>query len=54
MSHQRLGEIARAKDYYDWARRWIGTPEGISTERLEELNLFRAEATTQLGIEKKD
>jgi tetratricopeptide (TPR) repeat protein len=50
MSHHRLGETARARDYYDWAVRWIEVQGGLSTHSLEELSMFRAEAEELLGI----
>jgi uncharacterized protein HemY len=52
MSHHRLGEPARARDYFDWAARWSRTHKGLSTGHVEELDLFRAEATELLGIDK--
>jgi serine/threonine protein kinase/WD40 repeat protein len=53
MSHQRLGETARARDYYDWAVRWTRTQQGLSEDHLEELTEFRAEARELLGIKEK-
>jgi hypothetical protein len=53
MSHQRLGETARARDYYDWAVRWTRTQQGLSADHLDELTVFRAEAKELLGIEEK-
>jgi serine/threonine protein kinase/WD40 repeat protein len=53
MSHQRLGEATRAKDYHDWATRWIRTQQGLAATYLEELALFRAEAEDVLGIARK-
>jgi tetratricopeptide (TPR) repeat protein len=53
MSHQRLGEAARARDYYDWAVRWTQTQQGLSAEHLEELTAFRAEAKEVLEIKEK-
>jgi tetratricopeptide (TPR) repeat protein len=53
MSHHRLGETARARDYYDWAVRWTRAQRGLSAGQLEELTGFRAEAEELLGIEKK-
>jgi serine/threonine protein kinase/WD40 repeat protein len=44
MSHHRLGQAARAKDYYDLAIRWMASPKGLPAEFSEELILFRAEA----------
>ena len=53
MSHHRLGETARARDYFDWAVRWTQAQRGLSEGHLEELTRFRAEATELLGIETK-
>jgi hypothetical protein len=53
MSHHRLGETARARDYYAWAVRWTPTQTGLSAGHLEELTLFRAEAAELLRIETK-
>src|SRR5262249_36912092 len=43
MSHHRLGETARARDYYDWAVRWVATQRDLRPEALDELSAFRAE-----------
>jgi serine/threonine protein kinase/WD40 repeat protein len=53
MSHQRLGEAARARDYYDWAVRWTRTQHGLSAVHLEELSGVRAEAKELLEIKEK-
>jgi uncharacterized protein HemY len=53
MSHHRLGETARARDYYDWAARWTRAQPGRSAAHREELTAFRSEAEELLGIEKK-
>jgi serine/threonine protein kinase/WD40 repeat protein len=53
MSHQRLGETARAQDYYDLAIRWSGAQHGLAASYVEELSLFRAEAEKLLGIDRK-
>jgi serine/threonine protein kinase/WD40 repeat protein len=53
MCHQRLGEAARARDYYDWAARWTRTQVNLSADHLEELAEFRAEAKELLGIKEK-
>jgi hypothetical protein len=50
MCHHRLGETARARDYYDWAVRWMRTQRDLSSDDLEELGEFRAEASMLLGI----
>jgi serine/threonine protein kinase/WD40 repeat protein len=53
MSHQRLGEAARAQDYYDWAVRWTSTQPDLSAGHLEELSLFRAETEQLLNAKQK-
>src|SRR5262245_4164803 len=53
MSHHRLGEAERARDYYDWAVRWARAQRGLSAGRLEELAMFRAEAAELLGVKEK-
>ena len=53
MSHHRLGETARARDYFDWAVRWTQAQRGLSASHLEELTRFRAEAAELLRIETK-
>ena len=53
MSHHRLGETARARDYYDWAVRWVPMQRDLDRGHLEELTAFRAEAEQLLGIERK-
>src|SRR5262249_7818371 len=54
MSHRRLGEPARARDYYDWAVRWDQAQRGPDAVEPEELAAFRAEAEELLGIDRKD
>jgi tetratricopeptide (TPR) repeat protein len=54
MSHHRLGEAARARDYYDWAVRWAKVQRGLDAKLLEELTAFRAEAEELLGIDPKN
>jgi hypothetical protein len=44
MSHHQLGQTARARDYYDWAHRWMGTQNNLPAETVEELDMFRTEA----------
>jgi tetratricopeptide (TPR) repeat protein len=51
MSHHRLGETARARDYYDWAVRWISLLPDLTPIHLEELTSLRAEAGELLGID---
>jgi hypothetical protein len=53
MSHHQLGETARARDYYDWAIRWMGPQRRLSAECDEDLKLFRAEAEEVLRINTK-
>ena len=48
MSHHRLGDTARARDYYEWAVRWRRTQPGLSAGLLEELAMFQAEAEALL------
>jgi WD40 repeat protein len=50
MSYHRLGEPERARDYYDWAVRWVSMQRDLRPESLEELTAFRAEAEELLGI----
>jgi serine/threonine protein kinase/WD40 repeat protein len=54
MSHHRLGEKARARDYYDWAVRWVRAQRDLKPEYLDELTAFRAEAEELLGINRKN
>src|SRR5262249_46053704 len=42
MSHHRLGETARARDYYDWAVREVSMERDLKPENLEHLEAFRA------------
>jgi WD40 repeat protein len=44
MSHQRLGEVERAKDYFDLAGRWAATQTGLTARDAEDLKMLRAEA----------
>jgi serine/threonine protein kinase/WD40 repeat protein len=53
MSFHRLGETARARDYYDWAVRWVENQGELSEARLRELSTFRAEAEKVLEIDQK-
>jgi serine/threonine protein kinase/WD40 repeat protein len=52
MSQQRLGEAARARDYFDWAVRWTAVRPRAGDE-AEVLTAIRAEAEELLGIDKK-
>jgi tetratricopeptide (TPR) repeat protein len=53
MGHHRLGETARARDYYHWAVRWAQVQRDLDAGILEELTAFRAEAEQLLAIERK-
>jgi tetratricopeptide (TPR) repeat protein len=53
MSHHRLGETARARDFYDLAVRWPRSDPRLKPGHLKELDRFRAEAARLLGIEAK-
>jgi serine/threonine protein kinase len=53
MSHRRLDEAARARDFYDWAVRWVAVQRDLTPDRLDELTAFRAEAEEVLGIDRK-
>ncbi|CAN5320849.1 hypothetical protein BH10PLA2_BH10PLA2_04370 [soil metagenome] len=44
MSHHRLGETARARDYLTWAVRWTKSQQGPGAAQKEELKQLRAEA----------
>ncbi len=50
MSHHRLGDAARARDYYAWAVRWSSARRDLTGACREELNLFRAEAEEVLHL----
>jgi WD40 repeat protein/tRNA A-37 threonylcarbamoyl transferase component Bud32 len=50
MSHHRLGETARARDYYDWAVRWVSKQRDLRPDGLDDLAAFRAEAEELLGV----
>jgi hypothetical protein len=49
MSHHHLGETARARDYYDWAVRWVAMQRDLWPENRDELTAFRAEAEELFG-----
>jgi serine/threonine protein kinase/WD40 repeat protein len=51
MSHHRLGEKARARDYYDWAVRWVSLQKDLTPGRLAEFAALRAEAEELLEID---
>jgi tetratricopeptide (TPR) repeat protein len=50
MSHCHLGELERARDYYDWAVRWSQVQRDLNADQLRELLVFRVEAEELLGI----
>ena len=52
MSYHRLGEAARARDYYDWAIRWAAAQRDLKPLHREELAEFRAEAERLFGSQK--
>jgi tetratricopeptide (TPR) repeat protein len=49
MSHHRLGETARARDYLDWAVRWVAMLPDVRPQTREELAAVRAEAEELLS-----
>jgi serine/threonine protein kinase/WD40 repeat protein len=49
MSHHRLGETEKARDYLTWAVRWTNSQRGIGAAQREELAQFRAEAEEVLN-----
>lgn len=51
MSHHRLGETERAKDYFEWAVPWMETQEGAAADSIDELNMLRAEVEELLNQE---
>jgi serine/threonine protein kinase/WD40 repeat protein len=53
MSHHRLGETARGRDFYDWAVRWVSMQPDLNGLYREELTEIRAEAEELLGIDRK-
>ncbi len=50
MSLHRMGETARARDYYDCAVRWARVARGLNRVQREELAAFRAETEELLGL----
>jgi serine/threonine protein kinase/WD40 repeat protein len=52
MSHHRLGEPARARDYYEWAVRWTKSQHAPDARVPEEVAAFHAEATDVLGLDR--
>ena len=53
MSHHRLGEPSRARDYYDWPTRWPRTLKDLQEGHRRELETIRAEAAEVLGLREK-
>jgi serine/threonine protein kinase/WD40 repeat protein len=53
MSYHKLGETARARDYYELAVRWPRSDKRLTPDQIEELDMFRAEANKLLGIASK-
>ncbi len=49
MSHHRLGEKDKAREYRNWAVRWSRNRKGLSPEHLRELADIREEADAVLG-----
>jgi WD40 repeat protein len=49
MCHHRLGEAERARDYFDWAARWVALQRDLRAETRDELAAFHAEAEELLG-----
>jgi WD40 repeat protein len=55
MCHQRLGDAARARECYDRAVRWVEAEKAdLPPGWIGELQTFRAEAATVLGLPKSD
>jgi len=50
MSYHHLGEVAKARDYFDQALRWWQEQEKLPPFHVMELTNFRAEADVLLGI----
>jgi Flp pilus assembly protein TadD len=50
MSHEKLGEMEKARQWYDRARHWMDENQVHN----EELRRFRAEATEVLGVDQKE
>jgi tetratricopeptide (TPR) repeat protein len=51
--HHHLGETAKARDCYDWAVRLARVQRPLTSEQVEELSEFRAEAEKLLDIARK-
>ncbi len=52
MSHHRLGETARARDYYDLAVRWVALQRDLKAEHRDELTALRTEAEELFSSQK--
>jgi eukaryotic-like serine/threonine-protein kinase len=53
MSHYRLDQRERARDYYDWAVRSTKSQQSVTPSRAEELTVIRAEVEELLAIKKE-
>lgn len=53
MSHQQLGESARARQFFDLAVRWSGTHKEALAPYLTELTAIHAEAAEMLEMKAK-
>jgi hypothetical protein len=53
MSYHCPGETVRARDYYDWAVRWVSLQRDLSPAHREEVTAIRAEAGELLGVDRK-
>lgn len=50
MSYAKLGQPAKARDYYNRANDWVKERAGLASGHLQELKAFRAEAEALLGM----